>query len=113
MLGKRVIENVLMSNLRLHVTGSSLVEITHRKQPDGKFEWLSLYNHSGRMENSFHKPIPIRDINVALQTGRKVKQVRLLKDGSALSTKIGRSGVLTATVPELDVFEIILVEYQD
>ena len=113
MLATGVIKNVLASNLRLEVDCSHLVEVTHRKDPNGAFEWIAIYNHSGRLENSFHKPIPIRDIKIALEPRRKVKHVRLLKDGSTLSATLSPSGVLRATVPELQVFETILVEYQD
>ena len=113
MLARGVIKNVLTPRLRLDVDGSPLVEVTHRADPAGSFEWISIYNHSGRLENSFHQPIPIRDIKIGLEPRRRVKQVRLLKDGSTLSTTLSPSGVLRAAVPELQVFEVVLVEYQE
>lgn len=111
-LASGVLKNILASNLRLNVECSPLVEVTHRADPGGHFEWIALYNHSGRVGNSFHKPIPMRDITIDLKTSRSVKQVRLLKDKTTLSVRTDAADAISITVPELEVFEIVLVEYE-
>jgi hypothetical protein len=112
MLAKGLMTNVLASDLRLNVQCSPLVEVTHRADPDGRFEWIALYNQSGRLGNSFHKPIPIHDISIDLNTTRTVKQVRLLKDDTNLKIDTLSGNAISVTVPELDVYEIVLVEYE-
>ena len=42
------IDSLLGLDRRLHVAASPSVEVTHRIGTDGKFEWVALFNHSGR-----------------------------------------------------------------
>ena len=42
------LDNLLNADRRLMVETSPLVQVTHRKDPRGKFEWIGLQNHSGQ-----------------------------------------------------------------
>ena len=112
MLAVGTLDNLLKSGRRLKVETSPLVEATHRRDPKGRFEWIALYNHSGRLENSFHPPIPINDIEIILQPLKDVKTVRLLKDKQQLVFSVTKNGQVNVTVPELKQYEVLLFEYE-
>ena len=112
MLAVGTLDNLLKTGRRLKIESSPLVEATHRRDPNGRFEWIALYNHSGRLENSFHPPIPINGIEIILQPLRDVKTVRLLKDTQRLGFSVTKSGLVQVTVPELKQCEVVLFEYE-
>ena len=112
MLAVGTLDNLLETGRRLKIASSPLVEATHRRDPKGRFEWIALYNHSGRLENSFHQPIPINDIEIILQPLRDVKTVRLLKDTQQLGFSVTKNGQVNVTIPELKHYEIVLFEYE-
>jgi hypothetical protein len=89
-----------------------MVEVTHRRDPNGEFEWIALYNHSGRLENSFHPPLPIHDIQLSLQAGdKKVQSVKSLKNGKTIPFTTKKDGRIETTVSRLDCYDIVLVTY--
>ena len=106
-----VIDSVLGVDRRLKVKTSPMVEVTHRKDPNGRFEWVALFNHSGRLGNSFHAPLPIHNVQIQLKTDRPVKQVTSLSNGQVLPEAGARMS--TVTLPKLDAYEIVLVEYEE
>jgi len=112
MLAVGTLDNLLKTGRRLKIESSPLVEATHRRDPKGRFEWVAIYNHSGRLENSFHPPIPIDNIGIILQPLRGVKTVRLLKDKQELGFSVAKNGMVKVTVPELKQYEIVLFEYE-
>ncbi|MCF7972960.1 MAG: hypothetical protein K9N55_04010, partial [Phycisphaerae bacterium] len=112
MLAVGALDNLLDTNRRLKVETSALVEVTHRRDPKARFEWIAFYNHSGRLENSFHPPIPIHNVHVNLKTVRPIKQVSLLTHQEKLIWTEEAKGQKQIILPELDVFEIVLVEYE-
>ena len=112
MLAVGTLDNLLNTGRRLKIESSPLVEATHRRDPKGRFEWVAIYNHSGRLENSFRPPIPINDIEIILQPLRDVKTVRLLKDKQELGFSVTKNGLVKVTVPELKQYEIVLFEYE-
>jgi len=112
MLAVGTLDNLLETGRRLKIASSPLVEATHRRDTKGKYEWIAIYNHSGRLENSFHQPIPINDIEIILQPLRDVKTVRLLKDKRRLRFSITKNEQVKVTVPELKHYEIVLFEYE-
>jgi hypothetical protein len=105
-----VIDSLLGLDRRLHVATAPLVEVTHRLGTDAKFEWVALFNHSGQRDKALHAPIPIHDIRINLRPQKAVKSVRLLQAGSTLSFSQTGKG-LSAVVPKLDHYEIVLFEY--
>jgi hypothetical protein len=106
------IDSLLGLDRRLHVTASPLVEVTHRADADGKFEWVALFNHSGQRANALHAPVPMHDITVALKPHKKIERVRLLRAGQTCRHQ-QRDGRITVTVPRLDHYEIVLFRYAD
>ncbi len=112
MLAMGVLDNLLETGRRLTVEGSPLVEVTHRRDPKARFEWIALYNHSGRLEKAFHAPVPMRDVKVDLQTTRPVKQISSLTNQRKLAVIERPRGTKQIILPELSVFEIVLVEYE-
>ena len=112
MLGMGVLDNLLETGRRLTVDTSPLVEVTHRRDPSERFEWIALYNHSGRLEKSYHAPIPIHNVVVDLRPPRAIKQVSSLTNKVRLTWTEGAKGRKKIVLPELNVFEIVLVEYE-
>jgi len=111
MLAVGALDNVLGAGRRVKVETSPLVEATHRRDPKGRFEWIAFYNHSGRLENSFHRPIPIGNVRVSLKTSRPVERVISLSDGAELRRGKKPSGEIEIVLPRLGTFEIVVVEY--
>ena len=112
MLAMGVLDTLLETGRRLIVETSPLVEVTHRRDPKRQFEWIALYNHSGRLERSFHAPIPIRDVQIKLNIDRPVKAVSSLANQARLTRTKGPGGESLFVLPELDVFEVVLLEYE-
>ena len=111
MLAVGTLDNLLQTGRRLKIESSPLIEATHRRDPKGQFEWIALYNHSGRLENSFHPPIPIDNVRISLNTSRPIKRVVSLTDCKELKRIDKSSGETQIVLPKLSVFEIVLVEY--
>ena len=106
------IDNLLELDRRLVVEASPLVEVTHRAGQNGKFEWISLFNHSGQRGIALHQPVPISGIHIDLKSQKSVKSVRLLKAGRELDFKKSPDNRVHVIVPQLDHYEIVLFEYQ-
>jgi hypothetical protein len=96
---------------RLRVDGPALVEMNHRADRAGKFEWVSLYNHSGQLDKVIGAPVLIRDVTVQITPASPVKRARLLKSGKSLPLKTGAQGTVTCTVPVLIAYDVVLFEY--
>lgn len=111
MLAVGTLDNLLQTGHRLKIETSPLVEVTHRQDPKGKFEWIAFYNHSGRLENSFHAPIPIDNIRIDLKISRPIKRFTSLSNHKRLLSISKSSDEMEIILPKLDVFEIVLVEY--
>jgi hypothetical protein len=111
MLAVGTLDKLLQTGRRLRIDCSPLVEATHRCDPKGRFEWIALYNHSGRLENSFHSPIPIDNVRLSLRTRRPINSVFSLTNGSPLARTTKSADEVEIVLPRLGVFEIVLVEY--
>jgi hypothetical protein len=111
MLAVGTLDNLLEAGRRLKIESSPLIEATHRRDPKGQFEWIALYNHSGRLENSFHPPIPIDNIRISLKTFRSIRRVTSLTDYRELIRTNKSSEEMKIILPQLGTFEIVLVEY--
>lgn len=107
------IDNLLDLDRRIVVKASPLVEVAHRTGQDGKFEWISLFNHTGQRGIALHKPVPISGIHIDLKPQKSVKSVRLLKAGRELDFKTDPDSRVHVIVPQLDHYEIVLFEYKD
>lgn len=105
------LDHLLKTPRRVRVDTSPLVEVTHRRDPEHRFEWIGLLNHTGQLAASVHAPLPIHDVTIHMSTAGRVKQVRSLTDGSLLEHLESHSGQETIKLPRLGAFEIVLVEY--
>jgi hypothetical protein len=104
-------DQVLELPRRLRVETSPLVEINHREDARGQFEWVSLYNHSGHRGQALHPPIPIRSVGISLLPKKSVRRVRSLAGGQDLDVKSGEDGRILVTLPELALYDVVVVEY--
>jgi len=89
---------------------SPLVEISRQISPEGDFEWYGFMNHSGQLGNGFFEPVPINDVHFSFKTDKTVKSVRSLQSGKTVSYKTNGS-MMEVTLPTLNNFDVILVEY--
>ena len=111
LLAVGTLDNILDSGRRLRVETSPLVEVTHRRDPQHRFEWVALLNHSGHLATSIHEPIPITHLKVQLESERRVKRIRSLTNNSTLTPRDIGPGKIEIVLPRLNVFEIVLLEY--
>ncbi|MBC8126835.1 MAG: hypothetical protein H8M99_06795 [Gloeobacteraceae cyanobacterium ES-bin-144] len=105
------LDELLLVPRRVRVDCSHLVETNHRADRAGKFEWVSLYNHSGQLDKIIGAPLPIHNVTVRISPTSPVQRVRLLKSGLSLSVKPDTDGWITCVVPVLHSYEVILFEY--
>jgi hypothetical protein len=104
------LEKLLGYKQDLETNTHAMVEINKRIGSSGKFEWLALLNHSGQTGSGFLEPLPIYDVNFSFSPEKKVKSVKSLQSGHALSFK-ENNGKIDVSVPKLASFDIVLVEY--
>lgn len=102
--------NELQSPQRLKVNTSSLVEVNHRKGKKEQFEWISLINHSGLIDEVLHQPVPIHKISISVKPSFAVKKMRLLKAGKSIPFNRRDNGWIECEVPQLDYYEVVLLE---
>ncbi len=107
------IDGMLGLQRRALVTASPLVEINQRADQHGRFEWISLYNHTGQRGNALHMPIPIAGIRIDFMPQKPVGAVRLLQADRQLRFTKREDGRITVVLPPLDHYEIVVFEYQD
>ena len=103
------IDALLQVDRRLQVTAPPLVEINHRAARDGRFEWVSLYNHTGARGSAIHAPTPVRGIEVQLRTSKSVNAVRSLATGKDLEAE-QRDGVVSVKLGQLDHYDIVVFQ---
>ena len=67
-------------------------------------------NLSGQVGTAYHEPLPMQDIEVYVKIDKPIKNIRLLKSGE--NVRMTNSGGMTRfTVPVLNEYEVIIVEY--
>jgi hypothetical protein len=105
------LNNLLEYENEMVTNASPLVEIARQKSSKGQFEWYGLLNHSGHLGNGFHEPLPIQHIELKIQPEKRIRSVKKMTDGNELPWQTKENGWVEVVVPELQSFEIILVEY--
>jgi hypothetical protein len=106
------VDNLLGLKRRVRVSGSPLVEVNHRADPNGRFEWISLYNHSGQRGNALHEPIPIGGIGIRFMPKEPVRSVRLLRADREWTFTKQDDGRIALALPPLKHYEIVVFEYE-
>ena len=104
--------NLLEFKQDLHVDASPLIEISRQTDPDGTFEWYGFLNHTGQLGRGYFQPVPIYDIEIKFKPGRSVKGLRSLKSEENPVYEIRPDGWIEATLPRLDTYDILLIEYE-
>jgi len=82
----------------VRLDGPALVEMNHRADRAGRFEWVSLYSHSGQLGKVTGAPVPIRKVTVIIIPAWTVKcqprdQDKVFwraDDGTILCDSLGR-----------------------
>jgi hypothetical protein len=87
------------------------VEVSRQKNPRENVEWFALLNHSGQLGNGFHEPLPLHNIKISFKPGKPVRSIRRLTDGKSLHYQQGTDNQIELILPELNSFDIILIEY--
>jgi hypothetical protein len=105
------LNNLLEYENEIVTNASPLVEIARQKSRTGQFEWYGLLNHSGQLGNGFHEPLPIQNTQLKIQPEKRIRSVKKMTDGKELPWQTKENGWVEVVVPELQSFEIILVEY--
>lgn len=105
------LDELLKLPRRARVDAPGLVEVNHRADRAGRFEWVSLYNHSGQLDRVIGAPVPIHEVAVNIVPASPVKRARLLKSGESLPLQTGADGRVTCTVPVLKTYDVVLLEY--
>lgn len=105
------LEELLGYKSSLETNAHPMVEINTRIGSSEKFEWLALLNHSGQMGGGFLQPIPIQNIKLKFKPQKPAKSIRSLRGDEKIPFK-ENNGWLEITLPKLESFDIVLVEYQ-
>ena len=95
---------------RVRLKASPLVEINHRAGRSDGFEWISLVNHSGLLDNVLHDPTPIRDVEIQVSPQGAVRTVRLLRAGEEIPFTQKPNGDVICVLPDLDTYEVVLLQ---
>jgi hypothetical protein len=105
------LNNLLEYKTEIKTSASPLIEIARQKSTTGKFEYYGLLNNSGQLGNAFHEPLPVRNIEFKFQPEKKIRSVKKMTDGKKLRWNTNTEGWVEVVLPELQSFDVILVEY--
>jgi hypothetical protein len=96
----------------LKVEASPMVEVTRQMGADREFEWYGMLNHTGQLGNGFFKPVPIYNTRLSFKPQKPVKSVKSLGRAKPLEFSVHESGWVDVKLPELDSYDVLLVEYK-
>lgn len=107
---KFVLTDVLSEWIPLRVVTDAppSVELFLDQLPDGS-TMLQFINLSGFNGVSYHKPLPIRDIHVAMHGLKKPIEAKLLHSGKSIDLHIDESGEVSLTFEMLEQYEAIVL----
>ncbi len=103
--------NLLDVKAEIETSASPLIEISRQKSKDGSFEWYGMLNHSGQLGNAFHSPLPVFKTVFCITPDKKVKSVTSMRDHKIIPYKKLGNGKIEITVPELDTYDVVLIQY--
>jgi len=103
--------NLLDIEQDIKMDASPLVEISRQISKTGNFEWYGLLNHTGQLGNGFFEPVPIRDISFKIKPEKEVKSIKGLQNNEAIPFETSENGCLEISLPELNSYDVVLVEY--
>ncbi|MEH0468354.1 family 10 glycosylhydrolase [Streptomyces sp. B21-097] len=97
---------------RLATDAPAVVEVVARDNPGAGALLVSLVNLTGQSGTAFHAPVPVRDIVVRLATDRTPLRAHALRAGVEVPLSLGE-GTVSLTLPELSLFETVVIEYRE
>lgn len=111
-LMESAIKSLLGYTPAMTTDGSPLLEVSHRLDSEGDFEWFGLMNHSGQLGNAFYQPLPLPGFTLSFTPEKEIKSVRLMGSDSPVQFKRAGDGALEVELDGLDFYDILLVEYK-
>ncbi|MCU6796548.1 family 10 glycosylhydrolase [Paenibacillus sp. WQ 127069] len=103
--------DLLQVERRLLINTYPTVEVTsHLKKEDGS-TLIHLVNLSGQLGTAFHPPMPIQSIEIELAVERKPSSIYTLKSKQLLDFAVSSEQSVIFKLPELQLFETIVIEY--
>ena len=70
-------------------------------------------NHAGRIGSAFHKPIPMYNVELSVKPKKVPNSVRLLNSNLKVEYNEEENGWINLVVPELGMYDILLIEYSN
>jgi len=109
----RLVENVLRdigpSPVAMENAPRS-VEVVLRSQQEGQRLVLHLINFTGEMTRPIRQVVPLRDVRITLTAEKEVKRIFTLMRPQTLAAQKGQSGRIQFTVPQVNEYEVIVIE---
>lgn len=111
MLLVSTLRDLLEAENLISVDVSPVVELASHIQKDGKWQLISLVNHSGQLGTGFFKPLTIFDIPIRLKVDRNVVGVKTLCGGMELDFTLDNNNEISFILPKLELFETVVIEF--
>ena len=105
------LRNLLGVKNLISVDVSPVVEVASHIQKNEKRQLVSLVNHSGQLGTGFFEPLPIFDVPIRLKVDKQITGVKTLYGGMNLDFNIDNGNELSITLPRLELFETIVIEF--
>lgn len=111
----KLMQSVLtdLGGLKPHITtqASPLVEVNAQVRRDGAWQLISLVNHAGQNGMAFHRPVPMRAIEMRIHTDRVVQTVETLRAGTRLDFR-QEDNAVQFVLPELELLETLKLTFE-
>ena len=111
-LMQAAIHTLLGYNSALSTDASPLLEMSHRMDINGSFEWFGLINHSGQLGKAFHKPVSLPGFTISFSPVKEVERISLLGSDRPVQFGTVKGGDVMMRLEGLDFYDILLVEYK-
>jgi len=89
-----------------------LLEMSHRLDRQGNYEWFGLVNHSGQLGKAFHQPVSLPGFTISFRPVKEVERVSLLGSDKPVQLRTVKGGDVMMRLEGLDFYDILLVEYK-
>lgn len=106
------LERILGDSSRVTATAPAGIELFANRLADGGI-LVQLLNLSGFNGTTFHAPLPVSGIRIAVKTERRPAQLRQLRTGDAMAWEETEGGAVVFTVPQLECYEAYAFEFND
>jgi len=89
-----------------------LLEMSHRLDRQGNYEWFGLVNHSGQLGKAFHQPVSLPGFTISFRPVKEVERVSLLGSDKPVQLRTVKGGDVMMRLEGLDFYDLLLVEYK-